>query len=181
MSFRRILATSFSALLASCADRALPAPEAAASLHWNISTTGSSAPTCVPGPHWANAPASASDEQLLFSDRVAAKVVDGMDGAPLATDLVVNVTIGGNDRDAQGSLYITDNLSGNITYSSDTTIIPPKPGCLFSVDPSGELGVEARRIWARVTCAHIADWRNRDKQECSITEGFFFFDHCAEE
>jgi hypothetical protein len=91
------------------------------------------------------------------------------------------VTLGRNERDAQGSLYITDDRSGRTTYSSDTTIVPPKPGCLFSVDASGELGVAPRRIWARVTCAHIADWRNRDKQECSISEGFFFFDHCAEE
>ena len=63
------------------------------------------------------------------------------------------------------ALYITDDRSGRTTYSSDTTIVPPKPGCLFSVDASGELGVAPRRIWARVTCAHIADWRNRDKQE----------------
>jgi hypothetical protein len=210
MSLRPVRALSFLSLLAACGDRVLPPAEAAASLRWDVSTTGSSTPTCVPGPHWSNAPVSPNDEQLLFSDRiVGATVADGKEGArvrcrvaprndkyfvaaevssvgvapsgaPLFTDLVVNVTVGRNERDVQGTLYVTDDRSG-FTFSSDTGVVPPKPGCLFSVNPDGELGVAPRRIWARVTCAHIADWRNRDKQECSITEGFFLFDHCAEE
>jgi hypothetical protein len=208
MSLRSVLAMSLFSLL-SCSDPALPPAEAAASLHWDISTTGSSTPACVPGPHWSNAPVSPNDEQLVFSDRiVAAAVADGRDGArvrcrvaprndkylvaaevssvgvapggtALSTDLVVNVVVGRNDRDVQGTLYITDDKSG-FTFSSDTGIVPPKPGCLFSVD-AGRLAVAPRSVWAKVTCSHIADWRNRDKQECSISEGYFFFDHCAEE
>jgi hypothetical protein len=211
MRFDRIRLAGMLSLMVSCGDRPLPAAAGAASLHWDTSTTGSSAPTCVPGPHWANAPVSPNDEQLVFADRMTgAKVVDGVDGgrvrcrvAPqddkylvateirsegvgpdgtsLVTDVVMNVLIAQNEPQAQGTLYITDEKSQRITFSSDTTIVPPKPGCLFSVDPVGQLGVAPRHIWGRVTCAHISDWRNRDKQECSISEGFFLLDNCGEE
>src|SRR5207248_10191237 len=65
----------------------------------------------------------------------------------LVTDVVMNVLIAQNEPQAQGTLYITAEKSQRITFSSDTTIVPPKPGCLFSVDPGGQLGVAPRHIW----------------------------------
>lgn len=104
------------------------------------------------------------------------------EGNALMTEVGVQVVIGEEEEGAQGTVYITDQRS-QFTFSSDTTITPPKPGCLFSVNSAGgtHLGVAPGRIWARVQCPHIQDNRNRAKQECQISDGFIALDDCLRE
>jgi hypothetical protein len=197
--------------VSSCSDRALARPQAAASLRWDISTSGTKHPLCVPGPHWSNAPVAIDDQQYVSAGSATAMVVDGVGGGsvtcrvaargdgylvtgevrsegvdpqgnPLLTRLAVSFTIGANQAGAQGTLYITDQKSADFAFSSDTGIVPPKPGCTFSVYSQGDmLGVAPGRVWADVQCPHISDWRNRDKQECQITDGFVVFQNCLED
>ena len=195
-----------------CTDPPLAPAQGAAALQWNLSTSGTKNPTCVPGPHWSNAPVSPVDKPTVSATQATAgMVVNGQNGAlvtcrvsprgdqyvvggeihstgtdpqgnPLLTEVAVNFTIGNNQPDAQGTLYVTDQKSRDFAFSSDTTIIPPKPGCLFSVvSANNQLGVGPGHVWAEVKCPHISDWRNRDKQECEITDGFVIFENCLQD
>jgi hypothetical protein len=197
-----------------CSDPGLDVAQGAASLQWTTSFAGTKVPQCVPGPHWSNAPVSANDQQYVSADQVSGGVVvDGRDGAlvlcrvsprgeqfivtgeihstgtdpqgnPLLTELAVSFSVAPNQPDAQGTLYITDQKSGDFAFSSDTTIIPPKPGCTFSVAPTDAhsgLGVGPGHVWASVQCPHISDWRNRNKAECKIPTGFIVLDHCLQD
>src|SRR4051794_38112700 len=65
----------------SCSDPALPAAQGAAALRWEISTSGTKHPACVPGPHWSNIPASPNDEQYVSASQIAGKVENGVSGA----------------------------------------------------------------------------------------------------
>jgi hypothetical protein len=184
-----------------------PAARGAASLQWATSTLNSKTPQCVPGPHWSNAPATASDQpQTSATDVAGGFVVDGEQGGvvrcsvlqqgqgyvvkgeiqstspdgTLWTQVGLSVAIDG-ENDAQGTLYITDQQS-EFTFSSDTAIVPPKPGCTFSATAGGsQLGVGPGRLWASVQCPHINDNRNRAAQECQIASGFIVLQNCLHE
>jgi hypothetical protein len=161
----------------------------------------------VPGPHWSNAPATAVDAaQTTATATAAGLVVDSVGGAVVTcsvvaagqayvvtgeihsatsdganwTDVAVSVTID-NENDAQGTVYITDQKS-QFTFSSDTAIVPPKPGCTFSAHAQNDqLGVAPGRLWASVRCAHLNDNRNRAAQECQIASGFVVLENCLRE
>jgi hypothetical protein len=193
----------------SCADPPHAPAQGAAALQWAVSTSGTKNPLCVPGPHWSNAPVAAGDQPLVSATEVmGGMVVDGQNGAfvtcrvsphgeqfvvsgeihstssdgQLLTELAVSFSIAPHQPDAQGTLYITDQVSRDFAFSSDTTIIPPKPGCIFSVQSSSnQLGVGPGRVWAEVKCPHISDWRNRDKQECEIADGFLVLENCLQD
>jgi hypothetical protein len=193
----------------SCGDPSLPIARGAAALHWDISLSGKQAPECVPGPHWSNVPVWPNDTPSVTANQVSSGPVenghDGVtvtcrvapqgeqfavsgeiyatgsdtDGHPKMTQVAVRAVIGHEQDGAQGTLYIADEKS-DLAFSSDTTIIPPKPGCLFSVNSAddSQLAVAPGRIWARVTCPHIQDNRNRAKQECQISEGYILLEGC---
>ena len=191
----------------SCTDPAGPPSRGAASLYWALSTLNSKTPQCVPGPHWSNAPVTASNApETSASATSGGFVVDGEQGGrvtcrvvqqgqayavngeiqatspdgSLWTDLAVTVTID-NENDAQGTVYITDEKS-EVTFSSDTAIVPPKPGCTFSAHSvDGALGVSPGQLWASVQCPHINDNRNRAAQECQIASGFVVLQNCLRE
>jgi hypothetical protein len=193
--------------LASCEDPTSPAARGAASLQWATSTLNSKTPQCVPGPHWSNAPVAASDQpQTSASEAGDGFVVDGEQGGvvrcsvlqqgqgylvhgeirstspdgTLWTEVGLSVAIDG-ENDAQGTLYITDQQS-EFTFSSDTAIVPPKPGCTFSANAAGtQLGVGPGWLWASVQCPHINDNRNRAAQECQIPSGFIVLQNCLRE
>ena len=167
----------------------------------------SKTPQCVPGPHWTNAPATAADApQTTDTATGAGLVVDGVGGAVVTcsvvpagqaylvtgeirattpdgaswSDIALNVTID-NENEAQGTVYVTDQIS-QYTFSSDTAIVPPKPGCTFSAHAQNDqLGVAPGRIWASVQCPHINDNRNRAAQECQIASGFVVLENCLRE
>src|SRR5439155_23908092 len=117
-------------------------------------------------------------EQYVVSGELLATGTDA-NGSAMMTQVAVRVVIGREQAGAQGTLYVADQKS-TMAFSSDTTIIPPKPGCLFSVSPAddSQLGVAPGRMWARVECAHIQDNRNRAKQECQISEGYIVLQDC---
>jgi hypothetical protein len=206
-----IIGTPLAAILA-CSDRVSPPPAGAASLEWNTSLFNGKTPQCVPlndqpGPHWSNAPPSplnapsvsaagvsggyvvngqsggivncsvvAQGEQYVVVGAIQATSADG----GLYTDVAVSVTLD-NLNDAQGTLYITDQLSV-VTFSSDTAIVPPKPGCTFKAQAVGAVpGVEPGRLYASVECGHINDNRNRAAQECEIQSGFIVLENCVRE
>jgi hypothetical protein len=82
-------------------------------------------------------------------------------------------------------MYVADQKSVR-TFSDDTGIIPPKPGCTFSAYPGNAgagaaLGVGPGHLWASVQCPHLNDERNRAKQECQITTGFVVLENCTRE
>jgi hypothetical protein len=98
----------------------------------------------------------------------------------LWTEVGLSVAIDG-ENDAQGTLYITDQQS-EFTFSSDTAIVPPKPGCTVSATAAGsQLGVGPGWLWASVQCPHINDNRNRAAQECQIASGFIVLQNCLRE
>jgi hypothetical protein len=192
----------------SCSDPVSPPAQGAASLQWTTSTLNSKTPQCVPGPHWSNAPVAASDQAENSANAVSGGlVVDGQVGGHVTcsviqrgqgyvvsgeiqtatpdgtrfTDVAVNVTIDG-ENEAQGTLYITDDLS-QVTFSSDTAIIPPKPGCTFSASAASgrKLGVGPGWLWASVQCPHVNDNRNRAAQECEIASGIIVLRDCLRE
>jgi hypothetical protein len=197
-----------------CTDPGLPVAQGAASLQWTDSFSGTKTPQCVPGPHWSNAPVSANDPPSVTADQISGgRVVDGQGGAkvmcrvsprgdqfvvtgemhstgtdpqgnPLLTEIAVTFTIAAGQPDAQGTLYVTDQKSGDFAFSSDTSVIPPKPGCNFSVAPTDAnsgLGVGPGHIWASVQCPHISDWRNRNKAECKIPSGYIVLENCLQD
>ena len=121
---------------------------------------------------------------------VAAEIQSGSpddSGVPSAspwTQVSINVTLDGENA-AQGSMYVTDQKSIR-SFSDDTSIVPPKPGCIFSAysgdaGPGGGPGVGPGHLWASVQCPHLNDERNRAKQECQITKGFIVLDNCIRE
>jgi hypothetical protein len=200
----------FSALACtfSCSDPVSPAAQGAASLQWATSTLNSKTPQCVPGPHWSNAPASSRDQPENSPSEVGSGlVVDGERGGRVTcsviqrgqtydvkgeiqsssadgaqwTDVALSVTID-NENEAQGTLYITDEQS-QVTFSSDTAIIPPKPGCTFSAAhaAASQLGVSPGALWATVQCPHVNDNRNRAAQECEIASGVIVLRNCLRE
>jgi hypothetical protein len=191
----------------SCSDPVSPAARGAASLQWSTSTLNSKTPQCVPGPHWTNAPVSMGDQAVNSANAVTEGfVVDGEAGGRVTcsvvqrgqgyvatgeirssspdgarwTDVGFSVVID-DENDAQGTLYITDQQS-KVTFSSDTAIIPPKPGCTFSAHGGeSELGVGPGRLWASVQCPHVNDNRNRAAQECQISSGIIVLENCLRE
>jgi hypothetical protein len=197
-----------------CSDPGLPVAQGAASLQWTASYAGTKTPQCVPGPHWSNAPVSANDQPNVSADQISGgRVVDGQGGGlvmcrvaprgdqfvvsgeihstgsdaqgnPLLTEVAVTFTVAPNQPDAQGTLYTTDQQSGDFAFSSDTSVIPPKPGCTFSVAPTDAasgLGVGPGHVWASVQCPHISDWRNRNKAECKIPTGYIVLENCLQD
>lgn len=206
------LLTAACALVLSCSDPASPSPRGAASLQWATSTLNDKTPQCVPGPHWSNAPVSARDQPETSASHTAGGfVVDAQAGGvvqcrvvqrgeayavtgeieatsadgSLWTDVAVSVVVD-NANVAQGSVYVTDQVS-QVTFSSDTAIVPPKPGCTFSANGAGPngtstaLGVAPGRAWMSVQCPHINDNRNRAAQECEIASGFVVLEDCLRE
>jgi hypothetical protein len=191
----------------SCGDPASAPAQGAASLQWAPSTLNAKTPQCVPGPHWSNAPATSSGQpQTSATNTSGGFVVNGEHGALVTcrvimqgegyvvsgeiqsmspngtfwTDVGFSVTID-SANDAQGSLYITDQQS-QVAFSSDTAIVPPKPGCTFSAYEAGsQLGVAPGRAWLSVQCPHINDNRNRAAQECEIESGFLVVQNCLRE
>ncbi len=201
----------------SCSDHPAAAPQAALSLHWDASTQSSKTLQCPPGPHWTNAPATASDQQFVTANAVnGGYVVNGQNGGRVLcsvipqgqqylvtaeiqsgspddsgvpntspwTQVSINVTLDGENA-AQGSMYVTDEKSVR-SFSDDTSIVPPKPGCVFSAysgdsGPGAGAGVGPGHLWATVQCPHLNDERNRAKQECQITTGFIVLDNCVRE
>jgi hypothetical protein len=100
------------------------------------------------------------------------------------TQVSLNVTLDG-ENEAQGSLYVADEKSVR-TFSDDTAIVPPKPGCTFSAysangGSGAGLGLGPGHVWASVQCPHLNDERNRAKQECQITTGFVVLENCTRE
>ena len=117
---------------------------------------------------------------------VSAEIVSagtGPAGEPLSTDISLSVLIGAGEADAQGTLYAADQKSMQARFSSDTVVIPPKAGCLFSVASTGRsnLGVGQGIVWGTVSCAHLGDQRNQASEECAIDQGFFAFENCEPE
>jgi hypothetical protein len=200
------------AALFACGDPTFAPAQGAASLEWNTSLFNGKTPQCVPlenqtGPHWSNAPPSPMDEPLVSATGVTGGyVVNGESGAvvncsvvaqgeayvvtgeiqatsadgSLYTDVAINVTLD-NLNVAQGTLYITDQLSV-VTFSSDTAIVPPKPGCTFQAQAVGGVpGVQPGHLYANVACGHINDNRNRAAQECEIQAGFIVLENCIRE
>jgi hypothetical protein len=195
------------ALGLSCSDPVSPAPRGAAALQWAVSTLNSKTPQCVPGPHWSNAPVSSSNAPEASANVVTGGfVVNGRQGGTvmcsvvqqgqgylvsgeihsaspdgaLWTDVGLSVTIDGENV-AQGSLYVTDQVS-QVAFSSDTAIVPPKPGCTVSIYAAeSELGVAPGRVWASIQCPHMNDNRNRAAQECQIASGFIVLENCLRE
>lgn len=207
LTFLAVRSSAVLAVASACTDPTSPPAQGAASLEWATSTLNSKTPQCVPGPHWSNAPVAASDApQTSATGASGGFVVDGVAGGvvtcsvvqqgeayavlaeihstnadgSLWTEVGVSVTID-NENDAQGTLYITDEKSQD-TFSSDTAIVPPKPGCTYSAHSvGGQLGVGPGRLWASVQCPHINDNRNRAAQECQISAGFIVLENCLRE
>jgi hypothetical protein len=110
--------------------------------------------------------------------------VSGVPNTSPWTQVSVNVVIDG-ENEAQGSMYVADEISVH-TFSDDTAIVPPKPGCTFSAyagnaGSGAVLGVGPGHFWGTVQCPHLNDERNRAKQECQITTGFVVLDNCERE
>jgi hypothetical protein len=203
---RALLLSVLSASL-SCTDPVSPPARGAASLQWESSTLNAKTPQCVPGPHWSNAPVSSSDvPQTSATIANGGFVVNGEQGGlvtcsviqkgeayavtgeiratssdgTLWTDVALSATLD-DASDAQGTLYVTDQKS-QVTFSSDTAVVPPKPGCTVSAHSvDGELGVAPGRAWVSVECPHINDNRNRAAQECQISSGFIVLENCLRE
>ena len=87
----------------------------------------------------------------------------------------VEVTLGDNQSDVEGTVHASDDATGIGRYVSDA--------CLFSVLPDSaenqRLGVEPGRFWASVRCAQIDDMRNFAGNECAI-EGYVAVEHCSQ-
>ena len=143
-----------------------------------VSATGVTAGFVVNGESAGvvNCSVVAHGEEYVVSGEIQSKSSDGA----LYTDVAISVTLD-NLNDAQGTLYITDQLSV-VTFSSDTAIIPPKPGCTFrALAVDGVPGVQPGRLYASVECGHIDDNRNRAAQECEIQAGFIVLENCVRE
>jgi hypothetical protein len=125
-------------------------------------------------------------QQYLVSAEIQSGSPDdsGVPGTSPWTQVSLSVAIDG-ENEAQGSLYVADQTSVR-TFSDDTTIIPPKPGCVFSAYPGDAgpgpgLGVGPGHFWGSVQCPHLNDERNRAKQECQITTGYVVLENCTRE
>jgi hypothetical protein len=121
-------------------------------------------------------------QQYLVTAEIQSGTPDdsGVPGTAPWTQVSLNVTLDGENA-AQGSMYVTDEKSVR-TFSDDTAIVPPKPGCTFSAySPNSGMGLGPGHIWASVQCPHLNDERNRAKQECQITTGFVVLENCTRE
>jgi hypothetical protein len=125
-------------------------------------------------------------QQYLVTAEIQSGTPDnsGVPGSAPWTQVSLNVLLDG-ENEAQGSMYVADQISVR-TFSDDTSIIPPKPGCTFSAyagdaGPGAGLGIGPGHVWANVQCPHLNDERNRAKQECQITTGVVVLENCTRE
>jgi len=190
-------------LLTSCSDGALPRSQGVASLHFEKSLSGTATTICPLLDHQMNSPISPLGMPLVtgsasFDDavdgqatnyvkcrvapeldkyRVTGEVITtglGADGSEVTTDVSVQVLIGENDTQLEGTLHASDDKTGIAPYVSDA--------CLFTVLPSADapaLGIGPGHVWAQVSCAQIDDMRNFRGDECAI-QGFIKFDACGQ-